>query len=74
MSCESDVKLNVSELSAAECITVTTVCMLGSSEAFYTDRVPFLLLCACQETVFNFPNYLPAYLQYLSPVCCCAKA
>lgn len=60
-------KLNFSELSAAECLTVTTVCMLAVLKR--STQAGFLsCYCACQQTVFNVLNYLPAYLQYLPPV------
>ncbi len=63
-------KPNFSELSAAECLTVTTVCMLAVLKR--STQAGFLsCYCACRQTVFNVLNYLPAYLQYLPPVCLC---
>lgn len=59
-------KLNLSKLSAAECLNVTTVCMLA-----VLHRQGSFFLSLCMPT--NSSNYLPAYLQYLPPVCFCAK-
>lgn len=51
-------ELSCSELSAAECWTVTTVCMLAALKP--SIKTGFLsCCCACQQTVFNAPNDLP---------------
>lgn len=54
-------KLNISELSAAECWTVTIVCMLAVLK-LSTEAGSLSCYCACQPTAFNvYITYLLIY-------------
>lgn len=59
-------KLNLSKLSAAECLTVTTVCMLA---LLHRQGSFFSCHCACQQTVLitHLPIYSTFHLSVFVP-------
>lgn len=66
MLCDSDVRWNLSELSAAECRPVTTVCMLADLKPSTQSTTFFLVTVHANKSIYLY--YSPAYLQ-LSSTC-----